>query len=1313
MSARTFIASAVVALGLVAACSQAPVAAPVGTSPATIDPDAGGCWFPKENGSGMRTTGLSVPTPGCCIDTNLCCYPFCAYGDTVDSTIGVPTSFTSADGLRLAPTSSTCRNQGASAAQAPVAMATVLGYDYAAYDGAIDPFQGFVVKYNRLGLGDFFGNAIQNMGAFGSVTPSPYFPSSDHSSFSCAQSTFDNATSPMLAMTANAGTLLGYLPSPGNYDWWGQPAGNPVSYGLRAARSKLLNYWASNKFTSLATVLVVSDFPSACGDSLTTLNNEAWANVWGSGSGASPRIETDVIVANNDYFSGGYNYQYDVVRRNGWGSMYSYGNSSNSAVQSNMAAAMFFTRKQVAVDRFIVNPPSSGEAIDLTTLKFYLTIDGVEQLVPNAGALIGCGNTLPGYYVERPDGASGRLLINLCPVSSGQAAAGSVLSARVVYSCEQAVTSQATWTRPYSFDMTRCSASQPPTATRFEWNADVPSNSWIEFRLAFSPTVDGAQTAPVNYRWYAQGWVPSSTSGYMELARLTPVNALPADYRWGRLEVDLHASTDLKYTPSLRDYTFKFTCGNACVPTTCAAQGKNCGTIDDGCGSTLNCGSCSGTGVTCGGGGTANVCGCTPQTVAQLCDYRNCGSYTAVDNCGATRTVTCGTCTGTGVSCGATGLANVCGCPAATDASLCASAGAECGSIVRTDNCGTVRTVPKCGDCALSNATPVCNASNKCAISTCNSLFGNCDGVVSNASGNGCETPVNTLTNCGTCGNACSPVNVSGANCTSGSCGWTACNATWGNCDSNVPNGCETSLLTNSNCGACGSVCARNNASTSCGAGYCAFVSCNAGWENLDRDPNNGCEFACTFLSSTDEPDDAFTDANCDGIDGDVAKSIFVALTGNDANAGTRAAPKRTIQAAINAADAVSKPYVLVSGGTYVESLTLKNGVSLFGGYSAANGWARNTAAAGVVVINGGSSIGNAVVTVSGSSITSYTVIDRVTITAPNATGVGVSSVGLGCTSCTALWVRNATVQGGAGSAGASGGGGASGSSGGAASGRTGGTSPVGNSGGTGGAGANAGSGGSGTGGNPTSGSPLGGALGAGGIHGYSGGFICRQQRSAVAGGNGAAGATGSAGANGAAGSGPILFGYALYGGAGGSGTVGSSGTGGGGAGAGGGYDGCVYDSTGGNGGGGGGGASAGGAATGGTGGGGSVGILFVSSSGARVTNSIVSSSTGGSGGIGGTGGAGGSGGAGAAGTSGSGYSGDYRAGGTGGRGGDGGRGGHGGGGAGGPSYALYRSGSTVTVTGGTLTAGSPGAGGASSGNAGAAGLSGANGGTP
>jgi hypothetical protein len=53
---------------------------------------------------------------------------------------------------------------------------------------------------------------------------------------------------------------------------------------------------------------------------------------------------------------------------------------------------------------------------------------------------------------------------------------------------------------------------------------------------------------------------------------------------------------------------FSLVAASSCTPTTCAAQGDNCGTIPDQCGGTLSCGTCTSP-DTCGGGGVANVCG--------------------------------------------------------------------------------------------------------------------------------------------------------------------------------------------------------------------------------------------------------------------------------------------------------------------------------------------------------------------------------------------------------------------------------------------------------------------------------------------------------------------------------------------------------------------------------------------------------------------------------------------------------------------------------------------------------------------------------
>ena len=127
-------------------------------------------------------------------------------------------------------------------------------------------------------------------------------------------------------------------------------------------------------------------------------------------------------------------------------------------------------------------------------------------------------------------------------------------------------------------------------------------------------------------------------------------------------------------------------CG--CTPTTCAAQDKNCGTIPDGCGGSLNCGSCTSPDIC--GGTTPNVCGpapCTPTTCAA--QGKNCGSMS--DGC--TGTLNCGTCS-TPNSCGGGGTPNVCGCTPTT----CAAQGKNCGTIA--DGCGGSLS---CGTCSTPN----------------------------------------------------------------------------------------------------------------------------------------------------------------------------------------------------------------------------------------------------------------------------------------------------------------------------------------------------------------------------------------------------------------------------------------------------------------------------------------------------------------------------------------------------------------------------------------------------------------------------------
>lgn len=538
------------------------------------------------------------------------------------------------------------------------------------------------------------------------------------------------------------------------------------------------------------------------------------------------------------------------------------------------------------------------------------------------------------------------------------------------------------------------------------------------------------------------------------------------------------------------------------------------------------------------------------------------------------------------------------------------------------------------------------------------------------------------------------------------------CNPNFADCNGNPVDGCERHLLTDpSNCGGCGNVCIFPNAVGACASGSCTLAACNPGYFNLDGNISNGCEYFCNFQSSTDLPDDAFTDANCDGVDGNASQAIFVSTTtGSDGNSGTKTAPKKTISAAITAAVAGLKTQILISGGTYNEKITLSNGISLYGGYNAAANWTRS--ASTNVIVNSTFTSGGRAFGIEANNITTPTTVEYISITTANNSIAGGNNYGVYCSNAGALTIRNCTIaagNGGNGTSGTSGTNGGIGNNGSAgspgscdgdgsgASGGAGGTSPCNRTGGAGG----------------TGGATTGTNTGAAGSNGLTGSGSIAGGNGGAAGDPGAAGQAGNNGSNGTNGgngnggnNGTITSNHWLSA-AGSNGTAGSNGSAGGGGGGGGAQSGNVFVNSGyGNGGGGGGaggcGATAGAA---GTGGGGSFGVFLVNSNGTILLNNSITSGNGGAGGAGGAGASGGTGGAGGAG--GTTCTSEVGAGGTGGSGGDGGNSGAGGGGAGGPSYGVYRASSSVTLTGNTIVFGSGGLGGTSTGNSGTTGLSG------
>ncbi len=84
-------------------------------------------------------------------------------------------------------------------------------------------------------------------------------------------------------------------------------------------------------------------------------------------------------------------------------------------------------------------------------------------------------------------------------------------------------------------------------------------------------------------------------------------------------------------------------------------------------------------------------------------------------------------------------------------AGICNPGGGTCSNPAAPDH------VP----CQIPGATAAC-VGGTCAISSCAVGLGNCDGMAAN----GCETPITTNLNCGTCGHACG----AGTSCVSGLC---------------------------------------------------------------------------------------------------------------------------------------------------------------------------------------------------------------------------------------------------------------------------------------------------------------------------------------------------------------------------------------------------------------------------------------------------------------------------------------------------------------------------------------------------------------
>ncbi len=199
---------------------------------------------------------------------------------------------------------------------------------------------------------------------------------------------------------------------------------------------------------------------------------------------------------------------------------------------------------------------------------------------------------------------------------------------------------------------------------------------------------------------------------------------------------------------------------------------------------------------------------------------------------------------------------------------------------------------------------------------------------------------------------------------------------------------------------------------------------------DANRNIADGCE--CVVTSITDDPgpvrtSGAMLDVNCDGADGIVVRSFYVATDGDDTGPGSPTRPLRTITTALMRAstslrDPESRPHVFVASGTYAESIELPDGVQLHGGYRRdflaldPDGFRVEIRAPGGTTAPGGAAL---VVRGAGTSTTG---IEWVTVRGLDATSMSTATFGAVLVDPgPALFLRDMFVRAGVAGSGASG----------------------------------------------------------------------------------------------------------------------------------------------------------------------------------------------------------------------------------------------------------------------------------------------------
>lgn len=161
-----------------------------------------------------------------------------------------------------------------------------------------------------------------------------------------------------------------------------------------------------------------------------------------------------------------------------------------------------------------------------------------------------------------------------------------------------------------------------------------------------------------------------------------------------------------------------------------------------------------------------------------------------------------------------------------------------------TDGCEADFSLPAhCGSCNNPCTGLMDTVSSSCATGVCNLVCGPGHADCNGRAADGCEADLTSDLSCGACGNNCTMLmNASSAKCVNGTCRELSCAVNTQDCNGNPADGCEASLQTALNCGACNRPCAPPHASGDCASGTCKLGACEAGFADCNGNPADGCE---------------------------------------------------------------------------------------------------------------------------------------------------------------------------------------------------------------------------------------------------------------------------------------------------------------------------------------------------------------------------------------------------------------------------------------------------------------------------------------